>query len=293
MIPRRSGWERATTVVLGGSGMLGRALCHELASIGREHAAHARSSCDLADPSSVAGLDLAERAVCFNCAAWTDVDGAESQEREASAVNGGEGLAELCRLVRARDALLVHVSTDYVFDGDPSIGRPYLPGDPIAPINAYGRTKAQGEAIIRESGCRHLIVRTSWLYAPWGKNFVRTIASLAAHRPTLRVVHDQRGRPTSAEHLARSLVALVDARAAGVFHVADAGDCTWFEFATEIASRLGLACDVQPCTSSEFPRPAARPRWSVLDLADTERLIGPMPHWTQNLASVLARLEPL
>jgi dTDP-4-dehydrorhamnose reductase len=130
------------------------------------------------------------------------------------------------------------------------------------------------------------------LYAPWAANFVRTIYKAAGDRPVLRVVDDQRGRPTSAEHLARTTLALVEKNARGILHVTDGGECTWFEFASEIV-RLGKRdCRVEPCTTAEFPRPAKRPAYSVLDLAPTEALVGPMPSWQENLASVMARLEP-
>ena len=141
------------------------------------------------------------------------------------------------------------------------------------------------------SGAEYLLLRTSWLYAPWGKNFVRTIARLASERPTLRVVDDQRGRPTSAEGLAETTLALLEAGARGVLHATDGGDCTWFGFAQAIVHGLGLPARVEPGTTAEFPRPARRPAYSVLDLSETEALVGPMRPWEARWADVLGRLE--
>ncbi len=276
-------------VVLGSAGMLGRAFCELLESRGVFHTRATRRTCDLADPESVARAPIPDRDVWINCAAWTDVDGAEEQEDAALAVNGGKGLRRLCDRIAAAKSVLVHFSTDYVFDG--RADEPYAVDHPREPINAYGRTKAAGEAVIESSGCEHLIIRTSWLYAPWGKNFMRTIARRCGELEELRVVNDQEGRPSSCEHLARATLALLDRGARGIFHVTDGGACTWHEFAREIAAILGSSCRVEPCPTSEYPRPAERPAYSVLDLARTEELISPMPHWKDNLKGVLARWE--
>jgi dTDP-4-dehydrorhamnose reductase len=222
--------------------------------------------------------------VVINCAAYTDVDAAETHEADAMAVNatGVELLAQRCRSI---GALLVHVSTDYVFDGDARV--PYRVHEPRRPQNAYGRSKARGEELLLATGCEHLLLRTSWLYAPWGKNFVDTIARAGRERPSLRVVDDQRGRPTSAQYLAERSLALVEQRARGIFHVTDGGECTWFEFAREIVARSGGTAKVEPCTSAEFIRPAKRPAYSVLDLSATEGRLGVSKPWQDNLAAVL------
>ncbi len=224
----------------------------------------------------------------INCAAWTDVDGAETQEEAATAINArGVGyLAERCKQV---GSVLVHYSTDYVFDGQAT--SPYRVDHQRRPVGAYGRSKARGEEVLEACAGRYLLMRTSWLYAPWGKNFVGTIAALAARQPTLKVVADQRGRPTSAEHLARSTLALLRRGALGTFHVTDGGECTWHEFASQIVRLTGAACEVVPCTTAEYPRPAKRPAYSVLDLSRAEDLIGSMPDWTVNLGAVVPRLE--
>jgi len=187
---------------------------------------------------------------------------------------------------RATDALLVHYSTDYVFNG--RARSPYPIDAPLEPINAYGRSKAVGEKALRESGCRHLLLRTSWLYAPWGANFVLTMRKLTGERDELRVVDDQIGRPTSAEHLAATSMKLIEADAEGTFHVTDGGQCSWHGFATAIALAVNPNCRVVPCASDEFPRPARRPAYSVLDLGPAEAIVGPMRDWKDNLADVLA-----
>jgi dTDP-4-dehydrorhamnose reductase len=181
--------------------------------------------------------------------------------------------------------MLVHYSTDYVFDG--SAARPYREDDPVAPRSAYGRSKAAGEEAVARIGCRHLIVRASWLYAPWGGNFVLTMLRLLAERREVRVVDDQRGRPTSAEHLAEATARLIGAGATGIHHVCDAGECTWCELAIEIASRGRVPGVVAPCTTAELRRPAPRPAYSVLDLGRTEALIGPMGAWQDHLQTVI------
>lgn len=278
----------AELLVLGRSGMLARAFRELLERRGVAHSIASRPELDLARRETIAACVPATTRVVINCAAYTDVDGAESDEGAATRINGEAvgWLAERCREV---GATLVHFSTDYVFAGEADA--PYAVNGPLAPLNAYGRGKALGETRIRETLDAHLIVRTSWLYAPWGQNFVRTMARLGADRDALRVVDDQRGRPTSVEHLASVTLALVEADARGTFHVTDGGECTWFEFATAIVNHVNPACRVEPCTSADFPRPAPRPAYSVLDLGPTEALVGAMPDWRENLADVLPRLE--
>jgi dTDP-4-dehydrorhamnose reductase len=280
-----------SVLVIGGSGMLGRAVQNALKARGMTFAAPTRAELDLLRAETVTAA-IGDHRTVINCAAWTDVDGAEASEDAATRANG-TAVGELAEICRERSVKLVHYSTDYVFDGAGT--RPYPTGAPIRPLNAYGRSKAEGERLIARSierGLEALALRTSWLYAPWGKNFVRTIAGAARQRPVLRVVNDQRGRPTSSEHLASATLHLLDKGAHGVMHLTDGGEATWFDFATRIAAFAAPTCQVTPCTSAEYPRPAKRPAWSVLDLTDTEKVIGPMPDWRDNLDSVLARLEP-
>jgi len=275
-------------LILGASGMLGRAMVAAVSRAGQEARTLSPPRLDLTDPASIDAAIDGSCPLVINCTAYTDVDGAESHEELARGINA-TGVGRLARRCAAAGATLVHYSTDYVFDGAGS--SPYPTDHPRRPINAYGRTKARGEEAVEQSSARFLILRTSWLYAPWGRNFVRTIARVASERPTLRVVNDQRGRPTSAESLAELTLAMLRAGATGTHHATDDGECTWFEFAGAIVDGLGLPCTVEPCTTAEFPRPAARPAYSVLDLSRTRALIGPIPSWRERLADVLNRLE--
>ncbi|HYE02502.1 MAG TPA: dTDP-4-dehydrorhamnose reductase [Phycisphaerales bacterium] len=277
-------------VLLGACGMLGRAWGRVLEARAARWHGRGGAELDITRGDHVAGLFRGPVGTIINCAAWTDVDAAEAREDEARRVNA-EGVRDLARACALRGTLLVHYSTDYVFDGGAT--RPYRTDEPRRPVNAYGRTKAAGEEALERSGAPYLLVRTSWLYAPWGKNFVRTIARLSGEKDVLRVVDDQRGRPTSAEHLARATARMIERGARGAWHVTDGGECSWFEFASEIVrlAGRGRGCRVEPCTSSEYPRPARRPAYSVLDISGTEALLGPMPDWRTNLADVMERLE--
>lgn len=271
-------------------GMLGHAFALALASRGEPVRAVSYPEIDLRDDGSIARSLAIRPRLVINCAAYTDVDGAETHELEADEVNG-HGVGRLARACAAAGAKLVHFGTDYVFAGDAST--PYAVDAPIAPRTAYGRSKALGEAMLRGAGAEHLYVRTSWLYAPWGKNFVRTIAKAADARPELKVVDDQRGRPTSAEGLVKTTLALLDAGAAGTFHATDEGECTWFELASFVVEARGAKARVVPCTSAEYPSRTPRPRYSVLDLSRTHALVGPGTHWREAVRDVLARLAPL
>jgi dTDP-4-dehydrorhamnose reductase len=279
---------QAPLVLIGARGMLGRAFFTELLARGRAFTPLNREQLDLRQPEMIPLTIPARTRLVINCAAWTNVDGAESQEKEATLCNG-EAVGALAHHCREIGAKLVNFGTDYVFDGKAS--RPYRTDESRRPLNAYGRSKAAGEAALEASGADYLHIRTSWLYAPWGTNFVRTIHKAGRERPVLRVVNDQRGRPTSAEHLARTTLALLERDASGIFHVTDGGECTWFEFACEIVKLGGGTATVEPCTSDEYPRPAKRPAYSVLDISGTEALLGPMPHWKDNLADVMGRIE--
>ncbi len=275
-------------IVVIGNGMLARAWRELLEMQGAKYAVLGRDRLDLSRPETVeAALPDGVRTV-VNCAAYTDVDGCETNAEYADAVNG-HGVAALAARCHDLSTTLVHYSTDYVFDG--KAVEPYRVDHAIHPINAYGRSKALGERGVRDSGCLYRLIRTSWLYAPWGKNFVRTMAKLTAEKDALQVVDDQAGRPTSSEHLARVSHKLLHDGDSGTYHVTDGGSCTWYEFTVEIAKQLGHRCDVQPCSSAQYPRPAKRPAYSVLDLSRTEAIAGAMPPWEKNLAAVLPRLE--
>lgn len=252
---------------------------------------------DITDADAVhAAMAQHRPEVVLNAAAWTDVDGAEANEARATRING-DGPGHLARACEEFGTILVHYSTDYVFDG--RADAPYAANHPTAPQSAYGRSKLAGESAVRECGCEHLILRTSWLFAAHSKNFVRTMLRLADEREALRVVDDQRGRPTYGPDLADLTAALVEAAGSErllrpvrrVLHAANDGQCTWFEFAREIIRRAGLDCDVQPCTTAEFPRPAPRPAYSVLDIEETVTILGNRPRdWSDALQECLEQL---
>jgi dTDP-4-dehydrorhamnose reductase len=275
-------------VLLGYEGMLGWAWHGLLETSHYRWSIAGLPEIDVTDHGNLRRLFERRPGSIINCVAWTDVDGAESNEAACMAVNA-TAVGRLAELCRQHGTTLVNYSTDYVFDG--RAREPYPPSAPRAPMGVYARSKAAGEEALEASGCRYLNVRTSWMYAPWGRNFVRTIAKLARERPSFRVVNDQRGRPTSAEHLARATLALLGAGARGHWHITDGGECTWFEFAREIAVLTGASAAIEPCTTAEFPRPARRPAYSVLDTGETERVLGPMPDWRENLAVMVTRLE--
>lgn len=277
-----------TTLLISPDGMLGQAFVELLTERGEPFETASHPAIDLTRPETLTAVRPGVRRV-INCAAFTDVDGAETREDEALAVNG-HGVMHLAQACRAVGATLVHFGTDYVFAGDAHA--PYSIDHPVAPATAYGRTKAAGERALVESGVPHLYLRTSWLYAPWGKNFVRTIAALGQTKPELRVVDDQRGRPTSAQGLARTTLALWDRGARGFFHATDGGECTWYAFAQAIVAGTHGTATVLPCTTAEFPRPAPRPAYSVLDLSGTEAVLGaPLTPWREALAAVLSQLR--
>ncbi len=274
--------------VVAPEGMLGRAWVERLRIDGEEWRSAGLPEIDLLDESSLKKIGSPN--VIVNCAAYTNVDGAETDEETATKVNG-VGVGNLARYAESVGATLLHYGTDYVFSGDASA--PYPLDAPIDPVNAYGRSKAEGERQLRAAGKNHLNIRTSWLYAPWGQNFVLTMKRLCAEKDALRVVDDQRGRPTSAQHLAEASLRLWRANVRGDAHITDGGECTWHGLTSHIAdwveSRGGSACDVTPCTSDEYPRPAKRPAYSVLDLSATEAAIGPMPDWKANVTKALVR----
>ena len=277
-----------STLVIGAGGMLGRAWMALLASDGSPHEGFDFPDFDITKSDDLTRITSAHTLVVC-CAAYTDVDGAETNEEQASAVNGA-ATGALARRCAELNIPLIHYSTDYVFDG--AATAPYPTDAPIDPINAYGRSKAIGEKLIAEAGGPHLIIRTSWLYAPWAKNFVLTMAKLTSDKDALTVVDDQRGRPTSSEHLARVSRQLHAGGQRGIFHVTDGGECTWHELASFVSQHLGNTCDVAPCKSDVFPRPAPRPAYSVLDLSKTEAATGPMTDWKTNVAAALDARHP-
>lgn len=269
---RRARVRRVTIHVVGAGGMLGQDIVRVA---NREAVALTRADLDVTD--AAAARTALAGATVINCAAYTDVDGAESDPEGALAVNetGARNVAEAAERV-------LYVSTDYVFDG--SKDEPYVESDATAPLQAYGRSKLAGERATAASNPNHLIVRSSWLFGHGGRNFVETVLALGRERDELRVVHDQVGSPTFTGHLAGALLDLAAGTERGVLHVAGGNSCSWFEFAREIFRRAGIGSSVEPCTSNEFPRPARRPANSVLV---SERGGPRLPAWQDGLETYL------
>jgi dTDP-4-dehydrorhamnose reductase len=264
-------------VVTGAGGMLGQDVLH---AAGDGALGLARADLDVTDAGAVRDA-LADAELVVNCAAYTDVDGAESEPDAALRVNG-EGAGNVAAAAAAGGAAVIHLSTDYVFDGTKEGA--YLESDPTRPLQEYGRSKLAGEEAVVRANPRHHIVRSSWLFGAGGANFVDTMLRVARERGEARVVDDQVGCPTFTGHLARGLLALADDDDYGVRHMAGAGSCSWYEFAREIFTRAGVRCELSPCATSEFPRPARRPANSVLR---SERPGPRLPAWQEGLAAYL------
>jgi dTDP-4-dehydrorhamnose reductase len=217
-----------------------------------------------------------------NCAAYTDVDGAEADERSAMAVNDAAASAVASAAARV-GAKVVYPSSDYVFDGTKR--RPYVESDLTGPVSAYGRSKQAGETSVAISNPRHLIARTSWLFGVGGKNFVETMLRLGHEQPEVMVVADQVGCPTYARHLAVGIVELLDSEEYGVHHMASSGSCSWYEFAQEIFDQADVECRVLSATTAELARPAPRPAYSVLETERKPRI--ELPDWRTGLRDYL------
>ena len=231
----------------------------------------------------------------INCAAYTNVDKAETDEALCELLNA-KAVENLALAMKEMDGLLVHVSTDYVFGGDPY----NTPCDEVqkgTPTGVYGKTKLQGEENILAIGSHHVIIRTAWLYSEFGKNFVKTMLNLTATKPQLKVVFDQVGTPTYAYDLAAAIYKIVNERKFegndGVYHYSNEGVCSWYDFTKMIAEYAGnTSCDIQPCHSDEFPSPVKRPAYSVLDKTKIKQVFGlKVPYWTDSLKVCLKKLK--
>ncbi len=266
--------------------MLGIDVSRAAEDAGHEVVSLTRAQLDVTDRAAVIeAIGGARPDAVINCAAWTNVDGAESESARATAVNG-PGAGHVAAAAAEAGAWIVHVSTDYVFDGEKS--GPYVESDPVGPVSAYGRSKLEGErAVAAAAPQKHTIVRTAWLFGAGGKCFPRTILRAASERPELTVVCDQLGCPTFTGHLAEALVALAERRTPGLLHVAGAGQCSWHEFAAAIVAAAELDCPVRPITSAEYPLAARRPANSVLV---TERGAPQLPDWRAGLAAFMSEL---
>ena len=272
-------------LVTGAAGMLGRDVVAAANDAGHEVVALTRADLDIADAAAVraAVVDARPDAV-VNCAAWTDVDGAEAEEAAATAVNG-DGAGHVAAATAEAGALLVHVSSDYVFDGEAH--EPYEEDAPTGPRSAYGRSKLAGEHAV--AGDRVAIVRSSWLFGPHGRNFVDTMRRVGVERDEVAVVNDQIGCPTHTGHLAPALVAIAERGTTGILHVAGAGRCSWFDLAVATFAEAAIDCDVRPQATAELGRPAPRPAFSALASTRSDAPI--LPDWREGLRAHLARVE--
>jgi dTDP-4-dehydrorhamnose reductase len=265
--------------------MLGRDVMLAAGNAGHEVVGFGHTELDVTDAEAVAAKLEAERpGVVINCAAWTDVDGAEEAEAEATAVNG-EGAGNVAAAAAEVGAAVLYVSSDYVFDG--SKGAPYVETDQPAPLSAYGRSKLAGEDATVRANRRHFIVRSSWLFGIGGANFVETMLRLAADHGEVLVVRDQVGSPTYTWHLAYGIVRLIEGVEFGIHHMAAAGACTWYEFAREIFEQAHVECKVMSATTEMLGRPAPRPPYSAL-ASQREHAIE-LPPWQDGLAAYLAQ----
>jgi dTDP-4-dehydrorhamnose reductase len=270
--------------VTGAAGMLGSAVVQHAVAAGHEVHRSTRADLEISDGESVArALVTSMPQAVINCAAYTDVDGAEADRRIAQFVNG-RGAGNVAAAAADVGARVIHVSTDYVFDG--SKREPWLESDPVGPLGVYGETKLAGEWEVRDSNPNFAIVRTAWLFGAGGRNFVDTMLTLGAERDEVSVVTDQVGCPTWTGHLAGALVDLAERpQQTGIHHIAAAGSCSWNEFASEIFERAGVDCRVLPTTSEAFPRPARRPAYSVLGSERADPIV--LPPWQDGLAAYL------
>lgn len=283
-------------LVTGGNGQLGNCLRNASKGSSDRYIFADVAELDITDAKAVAemvrknDIDLV-----INCAAYTNVDKAESDIELARKLNA-EAVANLAAAVKAVDGTLIHISTDYVFGKEP-YNVPCREDQQGTPTGVYGQTKLEGEQAIAAAGCKALIFRTAWLYSEYGKNFVKTMLELTATRPTLNVVFDQTGTPTYAQDLADALFAIIEGRMLegheGVYHYSNEGVCSWYDFTKVIAEMAGnTECDIRPCHSDEFPSPVKRPAYSVLDKTKFKEIFGlKVPYWTDSLKTAIANLK--
>ncbi|MDX6634995.1 MAG: dTDP-4-dehydrorhamnose reductase [Solirubrobacterales bacterium] len=272
-------------LVTGAAGMLGLDVMLAAGNAGHDVVGYGRAELDVTDPAALERkVDLERPDVVVNCAAWTDVDGAEEAEEAAFAVNGS-GAGNVAAAAAKVEARVVHISTDYVFDG--AKGAPYVESDQPAPLSAYGRTKLAGEEAVAAANKRHFIVRSAGLFGIGGRNFVETMLRLAEAQNEVTVVRDQVGSPTYTWHLAYGIVRLIEGIEYGILHMPASGQCSWYEFAREIFEQAEVECRVLSITSEEFAAAAPRPAFSAL-VSQREHAIR-LPSWQDGLAGYLAQ----
>ncbi len=279
----------------GAGGMLGQDVLAAARRAGHEPLPLAHEELDIRDGVAVASaIESAAADALINCAAWTDVDGAEDHREQAFAVNA-EGAGLLARAAGEAGLAMVHVSSDYVFDGHPPAGtqgRSYRESDPTAPLSAYGQSKLAGEQQVLAAGGEHTVVRSAWLFGLGGRNFVSTMLRLAGEQRErdepceVRVVTDQVGSPTWTGHLAPALIGLLERRVSGLVHLAGGGQVSWNGLAAEAFRQAEVRCEVKPASTAEMGRPAPRPPFSALESERDDVL--PLPPWQDGLAGYLA-----
>jgi dTDP-4-dehydrorhamnose reductase len=278
-------------LVTGAAGMLGADVARAAERAGHEPLLASHAELDIADHAGVRALLSGEQPdAIINCAAWTDVDGAEQHPEQAHAVNA-QGAGNLARSAAEIGARLVHVSTDYVFDGAAPLdrrghARAYLESDQTGPRSVYGQSKLAGEQLVLAACARHTVVRSAWLFGIHGRNFAATMLRRATERRAVQVVDDQIGSPTWTGHLAPELIGLLAREVSGLVHLAGSGRVSWHGFAREIFRQAEVAYEVQAVSTAQMARPAPRPAWSALE---TERQdVLPLPPWQDGLAGYLA-----
>ena len=249
---------------------------------------------DITNPKAVNSfVELHDIDTIINCAAYTAVDLAEDNEEKAARINR-DAVGNLAQAALRYGCLVIHLSTDYVFDGTAT--EPYLEKSPANPQSVYGRTKLEGEKLLKKSGCLYVIIRTAWLYSPYGHNFMKTIYRLAHEKDEIGVVNDQWGTPTYAGDLADAIIRMLDAgdlpEWEGIFHFTNEGKCTWYDFAKEIVALSGSDCQVKPLTTEEYPTKAKRPAYSVLDKAKIKNAFGlEIRDWREALKDCMVSFE--
>ena len=287
-------------LVTGANGQLG----NEIQKVSKHSQDHYifTDVCDGYEKLDITNLDAIRQMVAqldvkciINCAAWTNVDAAETAGDIVEQLNA-KAPENLAMAMKEVEGLLVHISTDYVFGGDP-YNTPCREDQKESPTGVYGQTKLHGEQRILATGVKHIIIRTAWLYSEFGKNFVKTMLSLTATKPQLKVVFDQCGTPTYAGDLADVIYDIIENRKfdnnEGIYHFSNEGVCSWYDFTKVIAQMAGhTTCDIQPCHSDEFPSPVKRPAYSVLDKSKIKDTFGiTIPYWTDSLRKCIAALQ--
>ena len=286
-----------TILVTGADGQLGREM--QIASRGSRNRfiftdiAGEHERLDITDPQAIADIVRENHVnVIVNCAAYTNVDKAETDPETANLLNN-IAAGNLADAMKAVNGTLIHISTDYVFQGDMNI--PCREDWPTEPLGVYGKTKLAGEKSIEATGCASIIIRTAWLYSPFGNNFVKTMRDLTSSRESLKVVFDQVGTPTYAGDLAETICRISETGQldkTGIYHFRGGGGGAWFDFAKAICERSGNTCDIRPCHSDEFPSPVARPHVSVLDKTKIKQTFGiRIPYWTDSLKLCIEEIE--